>query len=58
VRAGEARRGGVTPANRAAELPGFGVKLAVTMLRHPLRVMSWKRGQPSDFRVTLQNFSS
>jgi membrane-bound lytic murein transglycosylase B len=49
---------GVTPANRAAELPGFGVKLAVPVppdTRCALIELETP-GQPSDFRVTLQNF--
>jgi membrane-bound lytic murein transglycosylase B len=50
--------GGVTPANRAADLPGFGVKLAVPIppdTRCALIELETP-GQPSDFRVTLQNF--
>jgi membrane-bound lytic murein transglycosylase B len=49
---------GVTPASRAAELPGFGVKPAVPMTpdtRCALIELETP-GQPSDFRVTLQNF--
>jgi len=49
---------GITPANRAAELPGFGVKLAVPLppdTRCALIELETP-GQPSDFRVTLQNF--
>jgi len=49
---------GVTPASRVAELPGFGVKLAVPMApdtRCALIELETP-GQPSDFRVTLQNF--
>ena len=49
---------GVTPANRAAELRGFGVKLAVPMPPDTLCALIELEtpGQPSDFRVTLQNF--
>ena len=49
---------GVTPASRAAELPGLGVKPAVPMppdTRCALIELETP-GQPSDFRVTLQNF--
>ena len=49
---------GVTPASRAAELPGFGVKPAVQLpadTRCALVELE-TAGQPSDFRVTLQNF--
>jgi membrane-bound lytic murein transglycosylase B len=49
---------GVTPASRAAELPGFGVKPAVPIspdTRCALIELETP-GQPSDFRVTLQNF--
>jgi membrane-bound lytic murein transglycosylase B len=50
--------GGITPASRAADLPGFGVKLAV-FLQPDTRcalIELETPGQPSDFRVTLQNF--
>jgi len=49
---------GVAPANRAADLPGFGVKFSVPMpadTRCALIELETP-GQPSDFRVTLQNF--
>jgi len=49
---------GVEPASRAAELPRFGVKPAVSMppdTRCALIELETP-GQPSDFRVTLQNF--
>jgi membrane-bound lytic murein transglycosylase B len=49
---------GVTPASRAAELSGFGVKLAAPMppeTRCALIELETP-GQPSEFRVTLQNF--
>ena len=49
---------GVLPASRAAELPGLGVKLAAPLppeTRCALIELE-TAGQPSDFRVTLQNF--
>jgi membrane-bound lytic murein transglycosylase B len=49
---------GIAPANRAAELPGFGVKLAAPLppdTRCALIELETP-GQPSEFRVTLQNF--
>jgi membrane-bound lytic murein transglycosylase B len=49
---------GVAPASRAAELPGFGVKLAAPIppeTRCALIELETP-GQPSEFRVTLQNF--
>ncbi len=49
---------GVAPGSRAAELPGFGVKPAVALpadTRCALIELETP-GQPSDFRVTLQNF--
>jgi len=49
---------GVLPASRAAELPAFGVKLAVPLppdTRCALIELE-TAGQPSEFRVTLQNF--
>ncbi|HMH16507.1 MAG TPA: lytic murein transglycosylase B [Burkholderiales bacterium] len=49
---------GVTPANRAADLPGFGVKPSVALPSDALcaLIVLETPGQPSDFRVTLQNF--
>ena len=49
---------GVVPASRAAELPGLGVKLAAPLppeTRCALIELE-TAGQPSEFRVTLQNF--
>ncbi len=49
---------GVAPASRAAELPGLGVKPAAPL--HPetrcALIELETPGQPSEFRVTLQNF--
>ncbi|HEY6242285.1 MAG TPA: lytic murein transglycosylase B [Burkholderiales bacterium] len=49
---------GVTPANRAADLPGFGVKPSVALPSETLCALIELEtpGQPSDFRVTLRNF--
>jgi len=49
---------GVTPANRAADLPGFGVKSTVPLPPDAMCALIELEtpGQPSDFRVTLQNF--
>ncbi len=49
---------GITPVYRAADLPGFGVKLAVPLTSDTLCALIEleTQGQPSDFRVTLQNF--
>jgi len=49
---------GVMPVNRAADLPGFGVKPAVPLPPDALCALIELEtpGQPSDFRVTLQNF--
>ena len=49
---------GITPASRAADLSGFGVKPTVALppdTRCALIELETP-GQPSDFRVTLQNF--
>jgi membrane-bound lytic murein transglycosylase B len=50
--------GGVTPVHRAADLPGFGVKVAARLPADALCALIEleSQGQPSDFRVTLQNF--
>ena len=49
---------GITPALRAADLPGFGVRLAVSLPSDTLCALIEleTQGQPSEFRVTLQNF--
>src|SRR5260221_320156 len=49
---------GVTPATRAAALPGLGVKPAGQLPPDALCALIELEtlGQPSDFRVTLQNF--
>ena len=49
---------GVTPATRAADLPGLGVKPAGQLPPDALCALIELEtlGQPSDFRVTLQNF--
>jgi len=49
---------GVTPATRAADLPGLGVKARGSAAPDALCALIELEtlGQPSDFRVTLQNF--
>src|SRR2546429_9996890 len=49
---------GVTPANRAADLPGVGVKIAVPMPPGTRRALIQLEtpGQPSRFPVTPPNF--
>src|SRR5260221_8391947 len=49
---------GITPANRAAELPGFGVKLAVPLPPDTRCALIELETPclPYDFRVTLQKF--
>jgi membrane-bound lytic murein transglycosylase B len=50
--------GGVTPVHRAGDLAGFGVRPAVSLPSDVLCALIEleTQGQPSDFRVTLQNF--
>jgi len=50
--------GGVTPVHRAGDLAGFGVRPAVPLPSDVLCALIEleTQGQPSDFRVTLQNF--
>jgi len=50
--------GGVTPVHRAGDLPGFGVRPAAPLPSDVLCALIELEtlGQPSDFRVTLQNF--
>ena len=49
---------GITPAYRFADLPGYGVKPSVTLPSETLCALIELEtpGQPSDVRVTLQNF--
>ena len=49
---------GITPMHRAADLPGFGVRPAVSLPSDTLCALIEleTQGQPSDFRVALQNF--
>lgn len=50
--------GGVTPVHRASDLPGFGVKPDVPLPADTLCALIEleTQGQPSEFRVTFQNF--
>jgi len=50
--------GGVIPVHRAGDLSGFGVRPAVALPSDVLCALIEleSQGQPSDFRVTLQNF--